>query len=663
MMQRFRTAIATVLMCAIAVLPVSAQTVPRDPLSVDRTNKRVNESFKVPSGKTLTIESGATLDIASGSTASGANLTSLNATQLTTGTVPDARFPATLPAASGANLTNLSPSAMSVTRSGTGAVARTIQALVNERWINVKDFGATGDGTTDDHAAIANAVTKLNSEGGILYFPKGTYKDSAGHTLTGPSIQHPLGDVNYRGNIIVMGEGTASVWKYTGAGTFLTIDESGGLVPSNVVFRDLQIKGPSTTTWDNTTIGVDIVTVGVDYQFDNVQFSNWGKIGLRAYDTTSFGMRQCYFRECKIGLAGDYKFDGVVLDRVGAQECDVGIDLGHYNSARTYPLSPPVQEGVVLLGCIFGQNRIALIIGGASTHGVSVIGGYFESSTDADIDVGHNTVDYSGNAQEGAATVTASITGSHFQSTPAPIRVWVDANLTINGNGYNTPASHLVRLENSHADASEIWMKDVFANAIRTSGGGTIAAPVQTAALAVRNTVDIVSSAVTPLTLQGANTGIAVKDSGGTARGYWALPAAGGAFFTDANANDMIFRSEAHRVLFGTGAGNSTLQVSSTGIAVNNGTTVTKLLSGSGSLNYGSIAAGGEETLTVTVTGAATTGTPSVQLGWSAALEDGIVVKQAWVSGADTVSVRVRNTTAGAIDPAAVTCRATVMAF
>jgi hypothetical protein len=39
--------------------------------------------------------------------ASGANLTALNATQLTSGTVPDARFPATLPAASGANLTAL----------------------------------------------------------------------------------------------------------------------------------------------------------------------------------------------------------------------------------------------------------------------------------------------------------------------------------------------------------------------------------------------------------------------------------------------------------------------------------------------------------------------------------------------------------------------------
>ena len=38
---------------------------------------------------------------------SGANLTALNATQLTSGTVPDARFPATLPAVSGANLTGI----------------------------------------------------------------------------------------------------------------------------------------------------------------------------------------------------------------------------------------------------------------------------------------------------------------------------------------------------------------------------------------------------------------------------------------------------------------------------------------------------------------------------------------------------------------------------
>lgn len=90
---------------------------------------------------------------------------------------------------------------------------------------------------------------------------------------------------------------------------------------------------------------------------------------------------------------------------------------------------------------------------------------------------------------------------------------------------------------------------------------------------------------------------------------------------------------------------------------------ITGIASGASSLNFPSLVAGAEATLTITVTGVAATNTPSVALGWSAALEDGIVVKEAWVSGANTVSVRVRNGSAGTIDPAAVTCRATVFSF
>ncbi len=41
--------------------------------------------------------------------------------------------------------------------------------------INVKDFGAVGDGVTDDTEAIKSAVASLNENGGILYFPTGTY--------------------------------------------------------------------------------------------------------------------------------------------------------------------------------------------------------------------------------------------------------------------------------------------------------------------------------------------------------------------------------------------------------------------------------------------------------------------------------------------------------
>lgn len=48
-------------------------------------------------------------------------------------------------------------------------------------WVNVKDYGAIGDGTTDDTAAINSAIGALNTlTRGVLYFPTGAYKCSAG---------------------------------------------------------------------------------------------------------------------------------------------------------------------------------------------------------------------------------------------------------------------------------------------------------------------------------------------------------------------------------------------------------------------------------------------------------------------------------------------------
>jgi hypothetical protein len=46
-------------------------------------------------------------------------------------------------------------------------------------WRNVKDFGAVGDGVTDDTAAIQAAQNAITSAiGGVLYFPPGRYKTS-----------------------------------------------------------------------------------------------------------------------------------------------------------------------------------------------------------------------------------------------------------------------------------------------------------------------------------------------------------------------------------------------------------------------------------------------------------------------------------------------------
>ena len=62
------------------------------------------------------------------------------------------------------------------TPAGTGAVATTVQAKLRES-VSVKDFGAKGDGVTDDTTAINAAITFASNH--ILYFPKGDYKISS----------------------------------------------------------------------------------------------------------------------------------------------------------------------------------------------------------------------------------------------------------------------------------------------------------------------------------------------------------------------------------------------------------------------------------------------------------------------------------------------------
>jgi len=41
--------------------------------------------------------------------------------------------------------------------------------------VNVMDFGATGNGTTNDHPAVINAIASLDGNLGYVYFPPGNY--------------------------------------------------------------------------------------------------------------------------------------------------------------------------------------------------------------------------------------------------------------------------------------------------------------------------------------------------------------------------------------------------------------------------------------------------------------------------------------------------------
>lgn len=66
---------------------------------------------------------------------------------------------------------------------GTGATARTVEAKLREV-VSVTDFGAAGDGVTNDLTALTNAVGAFPT-GGVAYFPNGEYITSASLDVTG----------------------------------------------------------------------------------------------------------------------------------------------------------------------------------------------------------------------------------------------------------------------------------------------------------------------------------------------------------------------------------------------------------------------------------------------------------------------------------------------
>jgi len=84
-------------------------------------------------------------------------------------------------------------------QSGVGAISRTVEAKLREFLVSVKDYGAVGDGVTDDRNAINAAFTEVLSRGyGTVFFPAATYRitGSIGDitNVTNPVAIHVLGE-------------------------------------------------------------------------------------------------------------------------------------------------------------------------------------------------------------------------------------------------------------------------------------------------------------------------------------------------------------------------------------------------------------------------------------------------------------------------------------
>jgi hypothetical protein len=117
--------------------------------------------------------------------------------------------------------------------------AEKLQARVNTKSAlssinNVKDFGATGDGSTDDTAAIQATIDDTTND--TIYLPKGTYKISAALVL--------------RSNITIRGDGrqNTKIWQNDDAENGFEYPVGSGA--HRCTFEDFQIEanGSSTNT-------------------------------------------------------------------------------------------------------------------------------------------------------------------------------------------------------------------------------------------------------------------------------------------------------------------------------------------------------------------------------------------------------------------------------
>jgi hypothetical protein len=249
------------------------------------------------------------------------------------------------------------------------ALTKVSYSMIDAAPINVADYGATGDGTTDDTVAIQTAFNAVSASGGTVVFEPGkTYMIDGGYQ----PIQSIFGGVKPKSKTIIQGNNaTLKVITSSAIGyCILNVTETSG-----VVINDLSIEGD---------VGRHIGTTGefghglIITSSDNVVMNNlfitlcWGDAVLfseysHINGNVDVDVINCEFVDCRrqgvsiIDLT-NATFTGCTFRNIGqtaAISPAAGVDL-----EPDYPLAQ--ASNIDFVGCTFKNNNSHGFIAGSS---------------------------------------------------------------------------------------------------------------------------------------------------------------------------------------------------------------------------------------------------------------------------------------------------------
>ena len=185
------------------------------------------------------------------------------------------------------------------------STVRTMQDKMRDI-VSVKDFGATGNGSTDDTAAIQSALNTVTR--GILYFPKGTYKFS---TLTAPNPVRIQGEGKYTTTLLTT-SATLDALVCTSPTTYEFADFTFAASVARTAGAFIKIAPSSVYNSDSTfdRINMSAPYIGVNFisaagwSFNDCYFGSYVNAGIYYGNANTPDAGDCFVGDCTFDGAG-----------------------------------------------------------------------------------------------------------------------------------------------------------------------------------------------------------------------------------------------------------------------------------------------------------------------------------------------------------------------